>query len=150
MSAVTATVTENAATPAPAAKPVAGQGRWTRERGSGGPSLAFVLLLPALLLLIFGGIQYGMHDYARSLALAAAQAGVRAATQAPASTARGQQAAQEFVADHAAGTLTDATVTATRDGAVITVTVTAAAPSLIPLTQPKVTQHASGAIEELP
>lgn len=137
-------------TPASTTLPVKGQGRWSRERGSGGPSLAFVLLLPALLLLIFGGIQYGLHDYARSLALAAAQAGVRAAAQAPASTARGQQAAQEFVAEQAAGTLTDATITATQTGTVITVTVTAAAPSLIPLTQPKVTQHASGAIEELP
>jgi Flp pilus assembly protein TadG len=127
-----------------------GQGRWSRERGSGGPSLAFVLLLPALLLLIFGGIQYGLHDYARSLALAAAQAGVRAATQAPASTARGQQAAQEFVAEQAAGILTDATITATQTGTVITVTVTAAAPSLVPLNQPKVSQHASGAVEELP
>jgi Flp pilus assembly protein TadG len=131
-------------------KPEDGQGRWERERGSGGPSLAFVLLMPALLLLIFGGIQYGMHDYARSLALAAAQAGVRAATRAPASTDRGRQAAREFVAEEAAGTLADATVTATRDGSVITLTVTAAAPSLIPLTQPRVSQHASGAVEELP
>jgi Flp pilus assembly protein TadG len=143
-------VTQNATTPAPVTKPEDGRGRWGRESGSGGPTLAFVLLLPALLLLIFGGIQYGMHDYARSLALAAAQAGVRAATQAPASATRGQQAAQEFVAVQAAGTLTDAPVTATRDGAVITVTVTAAAPSLIPLTQPKVAQHASGPVEELP
>ncbi len=143
-------MTENAATPAPVTKPEDGRGRWGRERGSGGPSLAFVLLLPALLLLIFGGIQYGMHDYARSLALAAAQAGVRAATQAPASASRGQQVAQEFVAEQAAGTLADATVTATRDGSVITVTVAAVAPSLIPLTQPKVSQHASGAVEELP
>jgi Flp pilus assembly protein TadG len=150
VTAVTEPVTETAPTSRSAAKPEAGECRWERERGSGGPSLAFVLLLPALLLLIFGGIQYGMHDYARSLALAAAQAGVRAATQAPASATRGQQAAQEFVAGQAAGTLTDATVTATLDGSVITVTVTAVAPSLVPLTQPRVSQQASGAVEVLP
>jgi Flp pilus assembly protein TadG len=128
----------------------AGRGRWSRERGSGGSSLAFVLLVPALLVLIFGGIQFGMHDYARSLALAAAQAGVRAATQAPASTTRGQQTAEEFVAKQAAGTLSDPTVTATLAAGVVTVTVTAAAPSLIPLTQPRVSQQASGPVEENP
>lgn len=125
-------------------------GRWDGERGSGGTSLAFVLLVPAVLVLIFGGIQFGLHSYARSLALAAAQAGVRAATQAPASAERGRTAAQHFVDAKARGTLTDATITVSRAGGVITVTVTAAAPILVPLAHPRVEQHASAHIETLP
>jgi hypothetical protein len=49
-------------------------GRWDGERGSGGASLGFILLMPVVLLLIFGGVQFGLHSYARSLAVAAAQA----------------------------------------------------------------------------
>jgi Flp pilus assembly protein TadG len=120
------------------------------ERGSGGTSLGFILLMPAVLLLIFGGIQFGMHNYARSLAVAAAQAGARAATQAPASTQRGQQAAEDFVAHQAAGTLTDAVITVTQAGGQITVTVTAAAPTLVPLAHPHVAGQASAAIDVLP
>lgn len=121
-----------------------------RERGSGGTSLSFVLLMPAVLLLIFGGIQFGLHAYARSLAVAAAQAGTRAATQAPASTLRGQHAAEDFIAHQAAGTLTDAIVTVTQTGDQITLTVTAAAPTLVPLAHPHVAGRASATIEALP
>jgi Flp pilus assembly protein TadG len=108
------------------------------------------MLMPAVLLLIFGGVQFGLHSYARSLAVAAAQAGVRAATQAPASTDRGRQAAEDFVTDKAAGTLTDAVVTVTQAGEQITVVVTAAAPNLVPLAHPHVAGQASANIETLP
>lgn len=120
------------------------------ERGSGGTSLGFILLMPAVLLLVFGGVQFGLHSYARSLAVAAAQAGVRAATQAPASADRGRQAAEEFVTDRAAGTLTDATITVSQASQQITVTVTAAAPNLVPLAHPHVVGQASANIETLP
>ncbi|MBN9611780.1 MAG: hypothetical protein BGO26_01345 [Actinobacteria bacterium 69-20] len=127
-----------------------GANRWAGERGSGGASLGFILLMPAVLLLIFGGIQFGLHSYARSLAVAAAQAGVRAATRAPASTDRGRRAAEDFVTDKAAGTLTDAVVTVTQTGEQITVTITAAAPNLVPLAHPRVAGQASANIETLP
>jgi len=126
------------------------RGRWVGERGSGGTSLGFILLMPAVLLLVFGGVQFGLHSYARSLAVAAAQAGVRAATQAPASADRGRQAAEEFVTDRAAGTLTDATITVSQASQQITVTVTAAAPNLVPLAHPHVVGQASANIETLP
>lgn len=126
------------------------RGRWAGERGSGSASLGFILLMPAVLLLIFGGVQFGLHSYARSLAVAAAQAGVRAATQAPASADRGRQAAEEFVTDRAAGTLTDATITVSQASQQITVTVTAAAPNLVPLAHPHVVGQASANIETLP
>lgn len=126
------------------------RGRWSGERGSGGASLGFILLMPTVLLLIFGGVQFGLHSYARSLAVAAAQAGVRAATQAPASTDRGRQAAENFVTGKAAGTLTDAVITVTQAGQQITVTVTAAAPNLVPLAHPHVAGQASANIETLP
>lgn len=128
----------------------ASTGRWDGERGSGGASLGFILLMPAVLLLVFGGVQFGLHSYARSLAIAAAQAGVRAATQAPASTERGRQAAEDFVTNRATGTLTDAVITVTQAGQQLTVTVTAAAPNLVPLTHPHVAGQASANIETLP
>jgi hypothetical protein len=106
--------------------------------------------MPAVLLLLFGGIQFGLHDYARSIALAAAQAGARAATAAPASPARGQQAAREFLAANASGVLSDTTVTATQTGNLITVTVTGRADQLVPLTGAEIRQHASGPAETLP
>lgn len=124
--------------------------RQNGECGSGGTSLTTILVMPAVLLLIFGGIQFGLHSYARSLALSAAQAGVRAATQAPASTTRGYDAAGDFAAAKAAGTLTGVIVTVDQAGDVITVTVTAQAPSLIPLAHPTVSQQASARIETLP
>lgn len=120
------------------------------ESGSGGTSLTTILVMPAVVLLIFGGIQFGLHSYARSLALSAAQAGVRAATQAPASTGRGYDAAKSFADVKAAGTLLGAVVTVDQTGDVITVTVTAEAPSLIPLMHPAVSQQASARIETLP
>ena len=124
--------------------------RTNGERGSGGASLGFILLMPAVLLLIFGGIQFGLHSYARSLAVAAAQAGVRAATQAPASADRGRQAAEDFVINKAAGTLTDPVIAVTQAGQQITVTVIAAAPNLVPLAHPHVAGRASAEIENLP
>ncbi len=120
------------------------------ERGSGGTSLAYILLMPAVLLLIIGGIEFGLHNYARSLAVAAAHAGVRAATAAPASTTRGRQAAKDFIGNRASGTLSNATITVTQTGQTITVTITAAAPNLIPLTHPSVVGEATAQIERLP
>jgi Flp pilus assembly protein TadG len=124
---------------------------WSRsDTGSGGTALGYILLMPAVLLLIFGGIQFGLHNSARSLAVAAAQAGLRAATSAPASTQRGQDAAQDFLTHQAASTLTAGTVTVTQDGGTITVTVTADAPTLVPLTHPQVVGQATAAVEQLP
>lgn len=141
-------MTTTAATPVRQTRALAG--RWDPERGSGGTSLAYILLMPAVLLLIFGGIEFGLHDYARSLAVAAAHAGVRAATAAPASASRGRQAAEDFLGHQAAGTLSDPTVTVTQTGETITVTITAVAPSLIPLTHPSVVGEAAAPIERLP
>lgn len=123
---------------------------WRSDAGSGGTSLAFILLVPAVLLLLFGGIQFGLHNYARSLAVAAAQAGARAATAAPASTQRGQDAAEDFLTHQAATTLAAGIVTVQQDGDTITVTVSADAPSLVPLTHPRVVGQAAAVIEHLP
>ncbi len=125
-------------------------GWWRSDAGSGGTALGFILLMPAVLLLIFGGVQFGLHNYARSLAVAAAQTGLRAATSAPASMQRGQDAAQDFLTRQAASTLTGGAVTVTQDGDKITVIVTADAPTLVPLTHPQVVGQATAEIEHLP
>ena len=75
------------------------------ERGSGGLSLAWVLLTPVLLALIFGGIAMAFRMYGENLALDAANAAARAAAVLPVSADRGRQAAQEFLDENAAGTL---------------------------------------------
>lgn len=102
--------------------------RWWRqdgERGSGGLSLSWLMLLPVLLLLVFGGIQIGIQLYADSLIQAAAQAGARAAASAPVSEERGRAAAQQFLNEKATGTVTGGQVTITSDGNQVTVTITA-------------------------
>lgn len=102
--------------------------RWWRqdgERGAGGISLSWLMLLPVLLLLVFGGIQIGIQFYADGLIQAAAQAGARAAASAPVSEERGRAAAQQFLDEKATGTVTGGQITIASDGTQVTVTITA-------------------------
>lgn len=121
--------------------------RWDPQRGSGGTSLGWILVMPAVLLLIFGGVQFGISSYAKNLALAAAQAGVRAATAAPASPDRGAQAARDFLFIKAQGTVYDGVVTVAVNGQLISVTVSGISQSIVPGMEIAVTQSASGPIE---
>lgn len=121
---------------------------WAGDRGDGGGSaLTWVLLFPVVLLLLFGGIQLAITSYAKNLALATAQAGVRAATSAPGDVSRAGPAAQSFAADKAAGTLDNTGVNVSVDGNTVTVTVTAQSHSVVPGMDMTVTQSASGPME---
>lgn len=119
------------------------------ERGSGGTSLAFIILMPAVLLLVFGGIQFALHSYARGLVLSAAQAGVRAAAAAPVSAERGQEAARLYLANQADGSVRDAAVTVVMGAYTVTVTVSGSGQSLIPGWDAVVSGQASGPLEVL-
>lgn len=95
------------------------------DQGSaGGVSLSWLILIPALLLLVFGGIQVGIQMYGDNLIQAAAQVGARSAALAPASAERGRAAAQQFLDTKADTTITDGQITVQIAGDQVTVTVT--------------------------
>jgi Flp pilus assembly protein TadG len=123
--------------------------RWERERGSGGMSLAWIVAMPAAMLLIFGGVQFGIHSFAENLALAAAQVGVRSATAYPADAARGRRAAQDFLRVKAADSIENGAVSVSLDGTTITVTVTGKSQSIVPGMQFSVSGSATGPVEQL-
>lgn len=117
------------------------------ERGS--VSLELAILFPAVLLLVFAIVQYGLWFHARSLALTAAQEGVTAATTYTANPAAGPARAREFLDTHAGDLLTDVTITT--DGTSTTevrVQVTGRSLSLLPGTPgPAVSQAAQAGVE---
>ena len=124
---------------------------WADDRGDGGgAALTWVLLFPMVMLLLFGGIQIAITSYAKNLALATAQAGVRAATSAPGDVSRAAPAAQTFAATKAAGTLDNPGINVSLDGNTITVTVTAQSHSVVPGMDMTVSQSASGPMERQP
>ena len=120
--------------------------RWQDERGSGGISLSWVLLTPVLLALIFGGIAMAYRMYGENLALDAANAGARAAAVLPVSVDRGRQAAQEFLDQNAAGTLSGTSVTVELSGTDVVVSVTGHTP-ILPGT---ISRQSSLILERLP
>ena len=116
------------------------------ERGSGGLSLSWVLLTPVLLALIFGGIAMAFRMYGENLALDAANAGARAAAVLPVSADRGRQAAQDFLDQNAASTLSGTSVTVELSGNNVVVSVTGHTP-ILPGT---VSRQSSLVVEQLP
>jgi TadE-like protein len=116
------------------------------ERGSGGTSLGWVIAATAVLLLVLGGIQFGVHSYARSLALSAAQAGVRAAAMYPSSIDRGRAVTEEFLVV-AGSSLQDTAVTVALTGQRVTVTVSGTSTSLVPGMTFTLTEQAAGPLE---
>ncbi len=82
--------------------------RWRAVRHArelGAVSLELAIVFPVVLLLIFTGFQASTYYYGRSLALAAAQEGVREARIQPADISRGVAAAQAFIDQTSNGTL---------------------------------------------
>jgi Flp pilus assembly protein TadG len=118
------------------------------ERDRGFTTLEFAILAPALLLLIFGIIQGALIVHARHVALAAVSEGLAVATTVDASAGDGLAAANRML-DRAGGpgVLDQAQVTATRTRHAATVTVSGAAPRLIPGVRWRITQTATGPVE---
>lgn len=90
---------------------------WHGERGSA--SLELAVLTPALLLLTFAVVQAALWFHARSLALAAAQAGVTAGRAYTAGPGAGVGRAEAFLAQHAGDALRDTVVGAGGSTAVV-------------------------------
>src|SRR3954463_10245569 len=113
-------------------KPATSSSRRRRdERGS--VSIELVILLPALFAVMFLGMQAALYYHARTVAIAAAQEGARAAGAEAGTTRQGAAAAVGFVADAGGDdVLTDLAVTGARTAVVATVTVRGRALSVIP------------------
>ncbi len=101
------------------------------DRGSA--SLELVFVFPVLLLLIMGGVQGALFSYARSVALAAAQEGSRAAGAETGTSGDGQAAASAFVGDAGGADVLQAVrITSSRSATSASVTVTGRSLSLLP------------------
>lgn len=116
-----------------------------RERGS--VTIEMVIIFPVLLIVLFGSVQTGLWFHNRNIAMTAAQEGARAAAAYESTSAAGQESADNFAT--AAGGQ-DPTVTVSKTGTLVTVTVSlegfALLPGLIPL---KVEQSATMPLERI-
>ena len=117
------------------------------ERGTA--SVEMVLLMPLLLLILFSGVQGAVYFHARTLAIAAAQEGVRAASRPDATLTDGTAAAAGFLGDVAGDSLTRVTITGSRSATTATVTVRGSSLSLIPGWTPTVKQTAHLPVERI-
>ena len=126
----------------------------TRSRGRGqvgSVTLELTVIFPAVLLLIFGIVQAAVWYHGRTLAMLAAQDGLRVVQALDGSAAAGRAQATAALADNGAtGFLTDPRVTATRTPTSGTVTVTARSVALLPGVALPVSQRATGPVERLP
>ncbi len=121
-----------------------------RARDCGSASLQIVVLMPALFLMMFVGMQAALIYHGRTVAIAAAQEGARALATPTATLEAGRTAAQEFV-DAAGGTdvLREVTVTVTRDPTTATVVVTGTTLSVVPGWVPHLIQQVSVPVERI-
>ncbi|WP_257429780.1 TadE family protein [Nocardioides carbamazepini] len=113
-------------------------------------SIELVIVLPALFAILFLGMQAALYHHARTVAIAAAQEGARAAGAEHGTESAGVTAATAFVATAGGDdVLATATATADRTTTTVTVTVTGVSLSVIPGWHPRVTQTASVPVERL-
>ena len=118
------------------------------ERGS--TSIQMVLLMPALFAVMFLGMQGALFYHARTVALAAAQEGVRTAAGLGGSGSAGARDAYAFVADAGGDDVLQGTaVRSSRSTTNATVTVTGRSLSVIPGWTPTVTQSANAPVERI-
>jgi Flp pilus assembly protein TadG len=118
------------------------------ERGS--TSVQMVILMPVLFLVMFLGLQAALFYHARTVAIAAAQQGARAAGAETGTTSDGIDAATSFIA--AAGgpdVIENASVSGSRSATQATVTIQGAALSVIPGWSPSVQQSATVPVERI-
>lgn len=103
------------------------------------------ILFPAVLLWLMLIVQYGLWWHAKQVANAAAAEAVDVVQIPTASTASGETAARDFLAQ--SGNLTDIAVTVERTPALVTVEVTGRAPRLVPGFSWSVTARSQGPVE---
>ena len=122
---------------------------WARARERGSTSIQVVILMPALFAVMFLGMQAALIYHARTLAIASAQEGARAAGAENGTAAAGITTARSYLADTAGDALTSSTVTGTRTPTTATITVRGVALSVLPGWRPAITQSASVTVERI-
>ncbi|MGB8020330.1 MAG: TadE family protein [Candidatus Nanopelagicales bacterium] len=127
--------------------PPAAEPRLAGERGSA--SLELAVVFPVVMALILLIVQAGIYWHARTLALTAAQEGLRSASVLRGSSQAGVAHAADFLDRAGAdGWLTDRRAAADRGSTSVTVTVTGRAISLVPgIAGLPVRQAATGPVE---
>lgn len=118
----------------------------SHERGSS--TIQMVMLMPVLFALMFVGVQAALMYQGRTIALAAAQEGARAAAAEHSSTGVGIEVARDYVSRSTSG-LKQTSVTGQRGAATASVTVTTHTVSVIPGWSPKIVQSASMPVERV-
>jgi len=113
----------------------------------GNAALQTAVILPGVLLLVFGIIQAGLWFYARNVAIAAAEEGSRAAAAVGASSSEGRMTAAGFTDRVGASLLRDVSVTATRGARTATVVVSGHSVSLIPGIPFRISQSSTSPVE---
>ena len=108
-----------------------------------------MILLPALFAVMFLGMQAALFFHARSVAIAAAQEGARAAAGETAQQGDGVRAANAFLADAGDGAITGTTVSTSRTVRSVTVVIEGHSLSVLPGWSPTVRQSATVQIERL-
>ncbi len=118
------------------------------ERGS--VSIELLIILPTLFAVMFLGVQAALYHHARTVAIAAAQEGARAAGAENGRTSDGISAAHAFIADAGGDdVLTGPSISGNRTATVATVRVVGKSMSVIPGWTPVVRQSASMPVERL-
>jgi Flp pilus assembly protein TadG len=120
----------------------------SQERGSA--SVELVIVLPALFAVMFLGVQAALDYHARTVAIAAAQEGARAAGAQDGHQIAGIRAATSFVATAGGASVLEHTVaTASRTVTTATVTVRGTSLSVIPGWHPTIRQSATVPVERI-
>lgn len=115
---------------------------------AGSITVEVMIVLPVLMVTILMCMQVSLLFFARSVALAASQEGVRAARAEGASRAVGATVAQRYAARMASGFLTSISASATSDTNTVRVTVRGRSLSLVPFPPAvEVIGESSGAVE---
>lgn len=122
--------------------------QWRSRDERGSATLVLIILMPVILLITFGTIQGALYYHARTVALAAAQEGLRETRVENGTASAGARSAQQFLAQTGDGYLEAVTVTPSRSATTATVTVTGSCLMLVPgMPSLAISQSASGPVE---
>ena len=117
------------------------------ERGSA--SIQMIILMPAMFAVMFLGMQAALIYHARTLAIASAQEGARAAGAENGTAQAGISTARDYLNDTASDALTSTVVTGERTATTATVTVRGVALSVLPGWRPAIIQSSSVTVERI-
>ena len=117
------------------------------ERGS--VSIQMVILMPVMFAVMFLGLQAALIYHARTLAIASAQEGARAAGAENGTAGAGISTARDYLTDTASDALTSTVVTGERTATTATVTVRGVALSVLPGWRPAIIQSSSVTVERI-